>query len=160
MTTTNRDKLYLPDDTDMTSPNDNNKQLQISDNVLLNPSVSPSTNSANTNKQKMKTTSMQTRDRGTPVGQGAYITQWKLKIIGGSIQGKNFYTEHPPTTTSTPSNITLHSSRMEPSNDYSYDSTFVPTQKSSSNEESSEESVISSDSSSNESFKNLISHSV
>ena len=65
MTTTNRDKLYLPNDIDMTSPNDNNKQLQISDNVLLTPSVSPSTNSANTNKQKMKTTSMQTRDRGT-----------------------------------------------------------------------------------------------
>ena len=111
MTTTNRDKSYLPSDIDMTSPNDNNKELQNSDNVLSIPSVSPSTNSANTNKQKMKATGMRTRGRGTPVGQGAYIMQRKLKIRGGSIQSKNFYTEHPPTTASTPSIITPHSSR-------------------------------------------------
>ena len=149
MTTTNRDKPYLPSDIDMTSPNDNNKELQNSDNVLSIPSVSPSANSANTDKQKMKATGMGTRGRDTPVGQGAY-TQRKLKIRGGSIQSKNFYTEHPPTTASTPSIITPHSPRTGPSNDSKYDSTFIPTQHSiSSSEESSEESVISSDSSSN-----------
>ena len=58
MTTTNRDKSYLPSDIDLTSPNDNNKELQNSDNVLSIPSVSPSTNSANTYKQKMKATGM------------------------------------------------------------------------------------------------------
>ena len=90
MTTTNRDKSDLPSDIDMTSPDDNNKKLQNSDNVLSIPSVSPSTNSANTSKQKMKATGMRTRGCGTPVGQGAYITQRKLKIRGGSIQSKNF----------------------------------------------------------------------
>ena len=72
----------------MTSPNDNNKELQNSDNVLLIPLVSPSTNSANIDKQKMKATGMRTRGRGTHVGQGAYITQRKLRIRGGSIQSK------------------------------------------------------------------------
>ena len=48
----------------------------------------------------------------------------------------------------------------EPSNDSSYDSTFIPTQHFSSSEESSEESVISSDGSSNESFENVNSHSL
>ena len=85
MTTTNRDKPYLPSDIDMTSSNDSTKELQTSDNVLSIPSVCPSTNSANTGKQKMKATGMRTRGRGTPVGQGAYITQQKLKIRGGSI---------------------------------------------------------------------------
>ena len=33
----------------------------------------------------MKTTGIQTRARGTPVGQGVYITERKLKIRGGSI---------------------------------------------------------------------------
>ena len=50
MTTTNCDKPYLPSDTDMISPKDNNKKSQNSDNVLLIPSVSPSTNSTNTDK--------------------------------------------------------------------------------------------------------------
>ena len=72
MTTTNRDKPYLPSDTDMTSPNDNNKELQNSDNVLSIPSVSPFTNSANTDKQKMKATGVGTRGRDTSVCQGAY----------------------------------------------------------------------------------------
>ena len=159
MTTTNRDKPYLPSDTDMISPNDNSKELQNSDNVLSIASVAP-TNSVNTDKQKMKATGMRTRGRGNPVGQGVYIMQRKLKIRGGSIQSKNVYTEHPPTTTSTPSIITPNSPRVEPSNDFSYDSTFIPTQHSSSSEESSEESVILSDSSSNESIENVNSHSV
>ena len=103
---------------------------------------------------------MRSHGRDTPVGQGAYIMQWKLKIRGVSIQSKNVYTEHPPTTTSTPSIITPHSSRVLPSNDSSYDSTFIPTQHSSSSEESSEESVILSDSSCNESLENVNSHSV
>ena len=47
-----------------------------------------------------------------------------------------------------------------PSNDSSYDSTFIPTQHFNSSEESSEESVISSDGSSNESFENVNSHSL
>ena len=75
-------------------------------------------------------------------------------------KAKNFYTEHPPTTASTPSIITPHSPRAGPSNNSSYDSTFIPTQHFSSSEESSEESVISSNSSSNESFENINSHSV
>ena len=101
-----------------------------------------------------------TRACGTPVGQGTYITQGKLKIRGDSIQSKNFYTEHPPTIASTPSVITLHSPRAGPSNDSSYDSTFIPTQHSSNSKESSEEPVISCDSSSNESFENVNSYSV
>ena len=87
---------------------------------------------------------MRSRGRGTPVGPGAYITQRKLKIKGGSIQSKNFYIEHPSTTASTPSIITPHSPWAGPSNDSSYDSTFIPNKHS-----SSEESAISSDSSSN-----------
>ena len=108
MTKTNRNKPYIPSDIDMTSPNDNNKELKNSDNVLSIPSVSPSTNSANTDKQKMKATGMRTRGPGTPVDQGAYIAQRKLKITGGSIQSKNFYTEQTLTTASTPSIITTH----------------------------------------------------
>ena len=160
MTTTNHHKPYLPSDIDMTFPNDNNKELQNSENVLSIPSVFPSSNSANTDKQKTKATAMRTRNCGTLVGQSAYITQRKLKIKGGSIQSKNFYTEHPLLTALTPSIITPHSPRAGPSNDSSNDSTFIPTQHSSSSEESSEKSVISSDSSSNESFENVNLHSV
>ena len=108
----------------------------------------------------MKATGVRTRGRGTPVGQGAYITQRKFKMRVVSIQSKNFYTEHPRTAASIPSIITPHSPRAEPSTDSSYDSTFIPTQHPSSSEEGSEESVISPDSSSNESFENVNSHSV
>ena len=101
-----------------------------------------------------------TRGCGTRVGHVTYITQRKLKISGGLIQSKDFYTEHLPTIASTLSVITLHSPRAGPPNDSSYDSTFIPIQHSSNSKESSEGSVISCDSSSNESFENVNSYSV
>ena len=81
---------------------------------------------------------MQTHGGGAPIGQGAYITQRKLKFRGGSIQSKMFYYQEHPTTASTSSIISPHSPQAGPSNDFSYDSTFIPTQHSSNSEESSE----------------------
>ena len=75
----------------------------------------------------MKASSTQTRGGGVPIGQGASITQQKLKFRGGSIQIKKFYCQERPTTASTPSITSSNSPQLGPSNDSSYDSTFIPT---------------------------------
>ena len=95
MITTNYNRQSrLPNnhDIDMISPSDNNtEELQITGNVSSVTVSSGSTSSgANTGKQKMKASSMQTCGGGAPIGRGAYITQRKLKFRGGSIQSKKF----------------------------------------------------------------------
>ena len=81
---------------------------------------------------------MQTCGGGAPIGQGAYITLWKLKLIGGKIQSKKFYCQEHPATASKTLIISPNSPQAGPSNNSNYDNTFMPTQYSSSRKESIE----------------------
>ena len=94
----------------MISPSDDDTEdLQSNDNVSSVTVSSGSTSSgANTGKQKMKVSGIQSGGSGDPIGQSAYITQQKLKFRGGSIQSKKFYCkEHP-----SPSIISPHSPQI------------------------------------------------
>ena len=148
ITTIIYDRQYrLPDDhdIDMISPSDNDIYS------------SRTSSGANTGKQKMKASVMQTQGGGAP-RCFHYATKFKN-------QRWWFNSKQKVSTSRTLNNrlnifdyISLHSRQAWPTNNSSYDSTFIPTPDSSSRKESSEETAILSEISSNESFVNLTSH--